>query len=525
MSKKERESEENKEKQKKAESIKEEQNTLENQKLQQEHDQREQLKKDEKEKKVASKISEEDSEKSKNGADSEDKKSNVLHVLKDFFTDLFDISNETDRSATIDDIKAGIDMKGQNAWVLIFSILIASTGLNVSSTAVVIGAMLISPLMGPILGIGLALGINDISLLNKSFKNFMVMVILSVATSFLFFSIPLFQNETSEILARTYPTVLDVIIALSGGLALIVAFSRTNKSVNTIAGVAIATALMPPLCTAGFGLATGNWAYFGGAMFLFAINTIFIASATFSIVKFLRFPMKEYANANKRKNISRAVYTVVAIVVLPSIFMFYKLYQKSDFKQKVEATLAEVEQEKGIGIFDIRTNLPKKTVSFAVLGKSLLEQDIKNIEADLKKIGYDKINLIIIQEEQNVNNINRIKQIEESYLSTQQLLALKDNQIAEKEKAIMEFQREAALQENMPFQDLIEEMKAFEPDLERVTYQKQFVSNFKKTDTLRIIKMKFNEKIGTKDRLKSQHRMTNWLQKRIKNDSLQVSFE
>lgn len=454
-----------------------------------------------------------------------DDSKNIWDVLKVFFTELFDISGETDRASTIDDIKAGIDMKGQNAWVLIFSILIASTGLNTGSAAVVIGAMLISPLMGPILGVGLALGINDITLLKKAFKNFLVMVILSIITSFLFFSIPLFQNETSEIVARTYPTVLDVIIALSGGMALIVALSRNNKSVNTIAGVAIATALMPPLCTAGYGLATGNWAYFGGALFLFTINTIFIATATFSIVKFLHFPMKEYANASKRKNISRAVYTVVALVIIPSTFMFYKLYQKSDFKQKVEATLADVEKEKGIGIFDIRANLAGKTVSFAVLGKSLMKAEIDKIEEKIKDLGYKDIHLLIIQDEQNVNNINRIKQIEESYLSTQQLLALKDNQIAEKEKAIIELQRDIALQENLPFQDLLEEIKAFEPNLDNVSYQRHYVSNFKNTDTLRIIKMKFNKSLQKNKRLESQKRMGNWLQKRVKGDSLQVIFE
>lgn len=515
-----KESKSEKEKETNDDVISEKENAIENEKLEKEHNEREKVKETEKKE-----SNEKQNATSKDSQENETLQKSAIGSLKTFFKELFDISGETDKSATIDDIKAGIDMKGQNAWILIFSILIASTGLNVSSTAVVIGAMLISPLMGPILGIGLALGINDISLLNKSFKNFLVMVILSVLTSFLFFSIPLFQNETSEILARTSPTVLDVIIALSGGLALIVAFSRTNKSINTIAGVAIATALMPPLCTAGFGLATGNWAYFGGALFLFTINTIFIASATFTIVKFLRFPMKEYANATKRKMISRTVYTVVALVIIPSVYMFYKLYEKSDFKQKVETTLLEVEKEKGIGIFDIRTNLPEKKVTFAVLGKSLLESDIQHIEEKIKALGYDAIHLVIIQDEQNVNNINRIKQIEESYLSTQQLLALKDNQIAEKEKKIMKFERDAALQENMPFQDLIAEMKAFEPNLEKVTYEKQFVSNFKTTDTLRLIKMKFNSKIDNKDKVKSQERMKNWLQVRIKNDSLQVAFD
>ncbi|NJM78473.1 MAG: DUF389 domain-containing protein [Flavobacterium sp.] len=208
-----------------------------------------------------------------------------------------------------------------------FSILIASVGLNTSSTAVVIGAMLISPLMGPILGIGLALGINNIEFLKKALNNFAVMVVLSLLTSFLFFSVPIFQNETSEIIARTYPDVRDVIIALSGGLSLIIAISQRNKLFNTIAGVAIATALMPPLCTAGYGLATAKWDFFGGAMFLFSINTIFIASATFIIVRFLKFPYEAYADSKRRKLLSRVISFLGLSILLPSIYMFYQLYK------------------------------------------------------------------------------------------------------------------------------------------------------------------------------------------------------
>ncbi|MDP3313029.1 DUF389 domain-containing protein [Lutibacter sp.] len=197
-------------------------------------------------------------------------------TIKQFLFELLDIRHDTDKQGTIEDIKENISMKGHTAWVLIFSILIASIGLNVSSTAVVIGAMLISPLMGPILGVGLSIGINDIDTLKRSLLNLGVMVGLSLMTSFLFFLIPLFRTETPELLARTAPDVRDVFIAIAGGLALIIALSRRSKQTNTIAGVAIATALMPPLCTAGYGLATGNLSYFGGAMFLFTINTLSI---------------------------------------------------------------------------------------------------------------------------------------------------------------------------------------------------------------------------------------------------------
>ena len=158
------------------------------------------------------------------------------------------------------------------------------------------------------------------------------MVVLSLVTSFLFFSVPLFQNETQELIARTSPNVLDIIIALSGGFALIVALSRRNKSINTIAGVAIATALMPPLCTAGYGLATAKWNFFGGAMFLFTINTIFIALAAFVIVKFLQFPMLKYLNSAKRKRIARMASFVALLVFAGSIYLFFNLFKENQFR-------------------------------------------------------------------------------------------------------------------------------------------------------------------------------------------------
>lgn len=229
----------------------------------------------------------------------------LLESIRIFLVELLDIREGTDKKETIQKIKDGIPVKSHTAWILIFSIVIASIGLNTSSTAVVIGAMLVSPLMGPILGVGMSIAINDIDTLRRSMINLGVMIGLSLLSSFLFFSIPLFQDATPELLARTQPDVRDVLIAIAGGLALIIALSRHKEMTNTIAGIAIATALMPPLCTAGYGLATWNLKFFGGAMFLFTINAIFIALATFVIVKSLGFPMVRYIDSLKRKRIAR----------------------------------------------------------------------------------------------------------------------------------------------------------------------------------------------------------------------------
>jgi len=195
------------------------------------------------------------------------------------------------------------------------------------------------------------IGINDIDTLKRSLINLGVMVGLSLSTSFVFFLIPIFRDETPEILARTAPDIRDVFIAIAGGLALIIALSRRSQQTNTIAGVAIATALMPPLCTAGYGLATGNLNYFGGAMFLFTINTIFIALATFVIVKFLQFPMLKYINSTKRKRIARIASFVASIVMAGSIYLFFNLFKENQFKQASQHFINDI-KESGISIID-----------------------------------------------------------------------------------------------------------------------------------------------------------------------------
>ncbi|MFT5982436.1 MAG: putative hydrophobic protein (TIGR00271 family), partial [Ulvibacter sp.] len=231
----------------------------------------------------------------------------LFQSLKKFLVELLDFRADTDRENTMDAIKADIPLKGATAWILICSIFVASVGLNANSTAVVIGAMLISPLMGPILGIGLSIAINDIDTLKKSLINFGIMILLSVLTAFLFFWLFPLREESSELLARTKPDIRDVLIAFFGGLALIIARTKKGTIASVIFGVAIATALMPPLCTVGYGLAeavTDNskgLAFAGGAMYLFIINTIFIALATFLVLKLLRFPMIKYANSKRRK--------------------------------------------------------------------------------------------------------------------------------------------------------------------------------------------------------------------------------
>ena len=264
--------------------------------------------------------------------DSSQDKSKGDKSLFSFLKKILDFKSQTDRDSTIISIKNDISIQGATAWILICSIFVASVGLNANSIPVVIGAMLISPLMGPILGFGMAIAINDIETLKKSTLNFIIMVLLSVFTAFLFFSFFPLREESSELLSRTKPDIRDVLIAFFGGLALIIARTKKGTVSSVIFGVAIATALMPPLCTVGFGLATRNFDYSLGAMYLFLINTLYIILATYLVIKFLGFPMINYANSRKRLLISRVIAIFSILMIIPALFTFFGVLNKSNFE-------------------------------------------------------------------------------------------------------------------------------------------------------------------------------------------------
>ena len=267
----------------------------------------------------------------------------LLTSIKKYLQELLDFREDTDHEATIEAIKADIPFKGATAWILIFAIFVASIGLNANSTAVVIGAMLISPLMGPILGIGSAFAINDIEVFKKSVVSLATMIVLSLLASFIFFYFFPLSEDTSELLGRTKPDIRDVLIAFFGGLALMVARTKKGTVASVIFGVAIATALMPPLCTAGYGLAKGfsgnsiGFVYALGAMYLFTINTIFIALATFLVLKLLSFPMYKYANAAKRKRYATIATVVGIAVMIPAFYTFINALEESRVNAQLKA--------------------------------------------------------------------------------------------------------------------------------------------------------------------------------------------
>lgn len=299
-----------------------------------------------------------------------------------------------DYTTVVETIEQGVVFKGTNLWVLIFAIFIASLGLNLNSTAVIIGAMLVSPLMGPIMGLGLAMGINDLALLKKSAKNFLFAVGVSLFTSTFYFFLSPLNEAHSEILARTTPNIYDVLIAFFGGLAGILATSSKLKG-NVIPGVAIATALMPPLCTAGYGLASGNWQFFSGALYLFLINTVFIALSTFVTVRFLRFPNKEIIDVKTKKKVHNWIGFIVVLTLLPSIYFGYEFIKEIKFKTQANKFITEQLNLNNNFIISKKTEYKNQLIELIIGGKKVDSLEIKTLKDNLKAYNLESANLII----------------------------------------------------------------------------------------------------------------------------------
>ncbi|MBR9914108.1 MAG: DUF389 domain-containing protein [Algicola sp.] len=452
----------------------------------------------------------------------------LWHSIKRFLTELLDFRDDTDRDATMDAIKNDIPFKGATAWILVCSIFVASIGLNANSTAVVIGAMLISPLMGPILGVGLSIAINDIDTLKRSLINLAIMIVLSLLTAFLFFRFFPLSEDTSELLGRVKPDIRDVLIAFFGGLALIIARTKRGTIASVIFGVAIATALMPPLCTAGYGLAKANWVYFGQAMYLFTINTIFIALATFLVLKVLRFPMLKYANSKKRKRIARLASLIAVIVMIPAGFTFVDVLKQSRFeiaaKAYVENELKALPNagyiQKNASInYDPDGNSFIEIIPFGndeinEETKRLLESRFENYSALTKAKLY--VNQV---KNRAINNLEYMEELRTrdsiDLLSQTQKIAFLENRVSK----LLPLERD-----QIPFENLVKEAKINYENLKSVSYAKQITSDFDKLDTLAIFSFKWIDSLTTpQQKEKDLKKLRVWFKEKLKLDTLVVN--
>ena len=306
---------------------------------------------------------------------------------------------EEAKDKVLENVTASISFRGANVWILACAIAVASVGLNVNSTAVIIGAMLISPLMGPIVGAGFALGVYDFDLLKKSIKNLAIATVVSLFVSFLYFLLSPFKEAQSELLARTAPNIYDVLIAFFGGLAGVIALTRVEKG-NPIPGVAIATALMPPLCTAGYGLAIGNFSYFGGALYLYTINCFFICISTFLIVKLLKYPKVKFVDKAREKKITRTITTLILVMLIPSFYLAYQLLQEKKYSQNVDNFIQQEFTNKGYTLIYENTHFnsrPKK-IEVAFLDKKFSDTEKEDLNKKLATYQIEGTELVIRQD-------------------------------------------------------------------------------------------------------------------------------
>lgn len=452
----------------------------------------------------------------------------LLGSVRKFLSELLEIRSNTDASATKESIIADISFKGHTSWILVCSIFIASVGLNANSTAVVIGAMLISPLMGPILGMGMSLAINDIDTLRRSLKNFTVMVVLSVITAFLFFYLFPLRDESSELLARTKPDIRDVLIAFFGGLALVIARAKKGTIASVIFGVAIATALMPPLCTVGFGLAIGKLWYAAGAMYLFIINTIFIGLATFLVIKFLRFPMVRYANSQRRRMIARLASITGILVMIPAGFTFYNVFQESLFRKQAQQFLdesIEVYQFQGAGRYV--DNLTKieyvddgtSLIEVVCMGDELIPENVVNTWRTQKN-QYSRLKnaeLHVIQGGKD-DSEEKFNFVSELYEKNKAELLTKDEQIKLLEEEVVNLTKRMGKQ--IPFQDVSAEARANYANMDRFGFSYQIQTDFKKLDTIPIFEVKWKQGVQSAQKQADIKKMQAWLKIRLRDSTI-----
>lgn len=415
---------------------------------------------------------------------------------------------EEEKEKVLANIHSSISFSGANVWILACAILIASVGLNVNSTAVVIGAMLISPLMAPIVGAGFSLAMFDFALLRKSLKNLLISTVVGLLVSFIYFSLSPFKEAQSEILSRTSPNIYDVLIAFFGGLVGVIAVTRVEKG-NPIPGVAIATALMPPLCTAGYGLATGNFAFFGGALFLYAINCVFICIATYLIVKVLKYPAVGFVDAKREKNVRNWITGITILMILPSIFFAYQFIQQQRFQEKVKLYVQQEFEAKGNTIVYQKTNYTSpatlRTIELAFLNKKFTAKQIEEENQKLKRLGLLNTKLIIRQDSTFLADVSSKKIANNEVDNTNSKLISDLNLKVER----YSFQTE----------NLYKEASSIFPELISISVAKQEI--FSKTDTTKVIPVGFyqSEKPFTKE---NQETLRKWLQAKLKLDTIEI---
>jgi len=417
---------------------------------------------------------------------------------------------EDDQKNVLENVKANISFRGANLWILACAIVVASIGLNVNSTAVIIGAMLISPLMGPIIGAGFALGTYDFDLLKKSLKNLLIATVVSLFVSTVYFYLSPFKETQSELLARTAPNIYDILIAFFGGLVGVIAITRKEKG-NPIPGVAIATALMPPLCTAGYGLAIGNPAFFGGAIYLYAINCVFICVATFLIVKFLEYPRVHKFEKARESQITYIITTLTIVLLLPSIYFGYTLFEERKFDQRVNMFIQNEFTDKGYTVIykNTRYKSNPSRIEVAFLTKKFTHAETNEIKDRMKLYNLKGVALKIRQDTTN--------------LKQDILNQMKNEKVAiDKKDAIIAALKKEIQENKFDNKSLLDEAKIVFPAVADISVSNHvFNAGKEQPDVVPVIVYSGKKPLGKED----FHKLSEWMKARLKKDKVEVFWK
>lgn len=421
----------------------------------------------------------------------------------------------------IEGIEKGVNFRGAKLWILIIAVFVASLGLNTNSAAVIIGAMLISPLMGPIIGMGLGAGIYDFDLLRRSWRNYIVATIFSVLTATVYFLITPISVAQSELLARTSPTIYDVLIALSGGLAGIIALSsKSQRTGNVIPGVAIATALMPPLCTVGFGIATANWAYAAGALYLFVINTIFIAFSTLIGAMFImKFSKKAYMDRTKETRVKRAIYAIAVITMIPAVLLTIGMVHETYFEQRVNNFIKHELHFPMTQVINHHANYDTQSFDVMLIGNEVDSATLNIAQERLPLYKLDGVEMRVFQGSQSADN----ESFREILASDSKELHHAEAIIAQQKAHVTELEQQlqayTGLGELAP--QILHEVQVLFPQVNSVALAQGSVAQ---TDTLQTQVLAL---ITAKTALPKtdKERLTQWLQERLGRDQIRIVVE
>lgn len=420
-------------------------------------------------------------------------------------------TEKEDYNALETSINNGVVFRGTNLWILIFAIFVASLGLNVNSPAVIIGAMLISPLMGPIIGLGFGMAINDLPLLRKAWLNYIVAAVVGLITSTIYFLLSPINDAHSELLARTSPNIYDVLIALFGGLAGVLATSSKQKG-NVIQGVAIATALMPPLCTAGYGLATFQFKFFFGAFYLFIINTVFIALAAFVTIRLLKFPVKHQLNPKDEIKARRIVGVIVIITLLPSIYFGYDIVQKNEYSKNASRFIETEAIFPNDYLLKKVVDAGQKTIILTYGGEKITEDKISELKSKLKDYHLDDTDLQIrqgfsylVEDNEKNEQLNQLSMVLES--KDKELRLIKSSNDSIKADTVYRVQ-------------LTKEMKALYPNTRSVSIAPIYDLEQMENKKYQLVYIEFSKKPDNK--IKQQ--MNNWLTAKL-GENIKIVME